>query len=185
LATSTGDPRFVLGLALMALAAGVAVVATARRQPAVAVGAALWLGAILPTQSIVPKLDALTERPLELGLAGIVLALLPAVGWLASRGRARRWGTAGVATAIVVGLAAATLTRGPRYRSDLALWSDAAEKSQTHARPHYNYGIALELAGDRSAALAEMRRADALDHFDPDVAHALTRLTHPSREEEP
>jgi hypothetical protein len=186
------DPRVLVGLAMFALAAAISIVAIRRRQIAVAVGSALWLAAILPTQSLIPKLDALTERPLALALAGLVLAVAPACVWLAARGRAaRRVGTIAV-MGIAVALAIATLARAPLYRSDLALWRDAAGKSDFRARPHYNYGIALEQHGLRDDALAEMQRADQLEPFDPDVTAALSRLRHhatspapPSAEDHP
>ena len=178
LARAPSDPRFVLGLALFGLAAVITVWAIRKRQPAIACGAALWLAAILPTQSLIPKLDALTERPLELALAGLVLALAPAAAWIGVHGRTARVTTAVVTSTVMVAVAVATLLRGPLYRSDLALWGDAAAKASARARPHYNYGIALEESGARGAALVEMRRADALEPFDPDITHALTRLSH-------
>ena len=65
--------------AFLYAAAATAIVALIGRSRAVAVGLALWLAALLPTQSFVPKLDALTNRPLSLALAGLLLATAPLI----------------------------------------------------------------------------------------------------------
>src|SRR5262249_33735660 len=111
LATSPADGGFMLGVALVALAAAVTLVAI--RRPAVGCGAALCLAAILPTQSFIPKLDPLTERPLELALAGLLLAVAPLLA------RLTRWRlAAAAAAALLVALATATVLRARLYRSD-------------------------------------------------------------------
>ena len=51
-----------------------------RRRPAVSIGLAMWLAALLPTQSFVPKLDTLVNRPLSLALAGLLIAAAPLMG---------------------------------------------------------------------------------------------------------
>ena len=122
-----------------------------RRSPASAVGLALWLAASLPTQSIVPKLDALTNRPLSLAFAGLVLAVAPLVE-MALRWRptaevglvfGRRLATvaaAVVAVVLVASLTTATARRADLFRSELRIWQDAAAKSLVNERPYLQYG---------------------------------------------
>ncbi len=177
--TRVADPRFLLGGLALVGAAIACVLAIRARDRATAIGAALWLAAIVPTQTLVPKLDPLTERPLELGLAGIALVACGVAATLARRWRGVRRPTYILAGALAVALVAATIARARTYRSELALWRDAATKSEANPRPHYNYGIVLEHAGLRDEALIEMRRADALRPFDPDTQRAIIRLTPP------
>jgi hypothetical protein len=59
------EPLFLLGL-LLYFGAAAGALYLCRRSPAAAVGLALWLAALLPTQSVIPKLDALANRPLSL-----------------------------------------------------------------------------------------------------------------------
>ena len=65
---------FALGMACLGAAAFTSRVAWRRGAVALAVGLTLWIAAIVPTQTVVPKLDPLTERPLGLALAGLLLA---------------------------------------------------------------------------------------------------------------
>ncbi len=78
LPTGFDAPMFALGLFLYAAAAA-AIVVLIGRSRAASVGLALWLAALLPTQSFVPKLDPLTNRPLSLALAGLLLATAPLI----------------------------------------------------------------------------------------------------------
>jgi len=140
------------------------VVALRHRAPLVALGGAVWLAAIVPTQSLVPKLDPLTERPLSFALVGIVLAL-------AALHRHVRF-----ALPIVLALAIATIARGRTYRSDLLLWADAASKSETNARPAMNYAYFLHRAGRDDEALRALERAHAIDPGDLEITQLRDAL---------
>jgi hypothetical protein len=171
------DPLFVSGVLLFAAAAaGITWCLCKRRARATAVGLALWLAALLPTQSFVPKLDALSNRPLALALAGLLLAAAPLIAVALERARevSRHAGTfpklvaalpgAG-ALAIAAMLAAATAQRSELFDSELRLWQDAAVKSRSNARPHLQYALLLARAGRDFEARQALARARAIDPF--------------------
>ena len=143
LATMATDPWFLLGL-IAYVSAGAGIVLLYKRSPAVAVGLALWLAALLPTQSLIPKLDALTNRPLGLALAGLLVAAAPLV-----TARRQIVGTAAVCAVVVFAalLTAATAHRAALFRSGLLLWQDAASKSIVNERPYIQYALLLIEAG--------------------------------------
>jgi hypothetical protein len=138
----------VVGVAML-VAAVVVAVAVRRRAPNVALGLALWFAAIAPTQTVVPKLDPLTERPLAFALVGLVVVLAAVIP------RRATW----LAAPIVVGLGIASVARGRLYRSDLLLWADASEKSVTNARPVMNHAYFLFHEGQLDDARRELDRA--------------------------
>lgn len=168
------DPLFLLGVALYLAAAG-GILVLLRRSRAAAVGLALWLAALLPTQSLVPKLDALTNRPLGLALAGLLLAIAPllVVPWrkfrLETPGAGRIVATAPAVVLCAI-LGAATAQRAALFQSELELWRDAASKSRSNARPHLNYAVRLLQSGREAEARRVLATARAIDPFDSAVA---------------
>jgi hypothetical protein len=170
LPTDGSDPFFLLGLLLYAGAA-VAILVLARRSRIAAVGVALWLAALLPTQSLVPKLDALTNRPLSLAWAGVVLALAPAAALLV-RARPPRWlqcVAVASAVAVIASLGLAAAERAGLYRSELTLWGDAASKSRANPRPHLQYAVLLKEEGRNREAWEAISLARAIDPFSPRI----------------
>lgn len=171
------DPLFLSGLLLFAAAAaGIAWCLLMRRARATAVGLALWLAALLPTQSFVPKLDALSNRPLALALAGLLIAAAPLLAAVLKRAREvsrhggaiRTWAMVApgaAALALVAMLAAATAQRSALFDSQLRLWQDAAMKSRNNARPHLQYALLLARAGREREARQALSRARAIDPF--------------------
>lgn len=164
---------FLLGVTLSALAIAAAA-ALVRRAPIVAAGIALWIFALLPTQSIVPKLDPLTERPIAYASAGVALVAL-ALTRAASARRPARIASLAACLAACLLLARATFSRGMLYASDVALWSDAAAKTVDNPRPLVELALALDAEGRRVEAIAALRRAQAIDPFDSSV-NARLRL---------
>lgn len=209
------EPLFLLGAALY-LGAGVAIVwlvrvarssgparsmtprqaASTRKEDssvkqyewrAFAMGFALWVAALLPTQSVIPKLDPLTNRPLALALAGLLLLTVPLLDW-ARRG----WRSAlpakpdagahnaagptsrrlvGVCAALVfIALITATFQRAGLFGSDLHLWQDAAAKSLTNTRPHLHHALRLWQLGRKAEARQVLARAQRIDPFDSAIA---------------
>ena len=169
---STG---FWLGLALLALPCAAMVRAVLQRRSATAVGAALVLAALLPTQSIVPKLDPLTERPFAAALAGVVLWAAALAGPTLRRVGVRRV-VLGASAAAVFLLTHATHARGALYASDVLLWRDAAAKSRTNPRPHHNLALALLEAGDAPGAARAVGEARRIDPFDSELRALAARL---------
>jgi hypothetical protein len=167
------EPLVVLGLLLYLVATGGVLFFLRRGSSAAAVGLALWLAALLPTQSVVPKLDALSNRPLSLALAGVLLAAAPLVASI-------RWRWPAVvatcaAVAIVVSMTVATAHRAELFRSELSLWQDAAAKSRVNERPHLQYALLLDQQGRHHEALAALSTAAQISPLSSRIA-TLTRV---------
>jgi hypothetical protein len=191
-----GDPLFLLGLGLY-FATAVAVVLLLRRSRVAAIGLALWLAALLPTQSFIPKLDPLTNRPLSLALAGLLLVCAPILAAGLARMRATMvenfsadtrkpvWvlnSVAGIcAVALLASLQAATIQRAGLFRSELRLWQDAAMKSTTKAQPLMQYASLLSRAGQKQEAFEVISRARAIDPFSSQIV-AMTRAFRPGED---
>jgi hypothetical protein len=178
LPAAAGEPLFLAGVLLYLLAA-VGIVVFLRRSRTAALGLALWLAALLPTQSLVPKLDALSNRPLSLALAGLLIAAAPLLGAAIDRLRSpairhpspaglRRGASAG-ALVLVVMLALSSARRAELFDSQLALWQDAAAKSDYNARPHLQYALLLKRTGRDREAWQEVSIAGAIDPFSPRI----------------
>ncbi|HSG75949.1 MAG TPA: hypothetical protein VLA30_07405 [Burkholderiales bacterium] len=145
----------VAGLVILAaIAAGFALL---RAQPWVALALLWFFLHLAPTNSFLPRLDAVNDRQLylasigPLALAGIAIALLP-------RGRSV------LAAALALALGLGTVLRNQDYRSEVALWSDTVRQSPANARAFNNLGFALQQEGLRDeacAAYAEALRQDA------------------------
>ncbi len=192
-----GESMFVLGVLLyVAAAAGIAL--CWKRSRAATIGLALWLAALLPTQSIVPKLDALTNRPLSLALAALLLTAAPVLAGIISRTRSAgpdpilrgslekrmtplRPGAVVFAVGLLALLASASAQRSALFRSELALWQDAAAKSQHNARPHLQYAALLKQSGRDREAFAAVLAAQSIDPFSSQIA-LFVRSYRPSEE---
>jgi hypothetical protein len=173
LADGVGHPLFLTGVLLYSCAAA-AVIWLCRRSPAAAVGLSLWVAALLPTQSVVPKLDALSNRPLSLALAGMVLAAAPLVQRTVRR-QAVVLATACVGLTVVAASAVATAQRADLFRSDLRLWQDAAAKSRVNERPYIQYAILLRQSGKPREALDALSVAARINPFSSEI-DTLTRV---------
>jgi tetratricopeptide (TPR) repeat protein len=179
LPVTIASPGFWLGVGCLAAVSAGTLLAVRRGAVGVSVGLALWLAAIVPTQTLVPKLDPLTERPLGLALAGIVIAAVCPLVAASCAIRARTVLAAG--SALVIFFATATVARGRLYASDVALWADAAHKSVTNPRPHVNLGVALVAAGRSAAARDAFRAALRIDPLDIQAERALAYASREDR----
>jgi len=153
------DPRVaplppVAGLAVFAaIAAGFALL---RAQPWYALALLWFFLHLAPTNSLLPRLDAVNDRQLylasigPLALAGFAISLMP------------RWR---VPTLVVLAgvLGAATAARNLDYRTEVALWSNTVRQSPASARAWNNLGYALQLEGRRQEACDAYGRALRLD----------------------
>jgi hypothetical protein len=113
----------------------------------------LWL---LPTNSILPRLDVANDRQLYLAMLGP--AFLVAYGLsLAKR--------PGKVAAVVLLLTLATFThlRNRAYQDEVTFWDDTASKSPHNARAFNNLGYALALEHRNDEADAAFSRAIELD----------------------
>ena len=159
----------------------IAAVVLARRAPLFSFGILWFFLHMLPTNSILPRYDLLSERNLYLPSIGLYLAATAAAIAFARRLGARL-GTGGIPlfviryrhvvarsmlAALALGLVGLTVSRNAVYADPVAFWSDAVAKSPLKARPHANLGRAWYMAGDLDRALEQFRIALALDPLDP------------------
>lgn len=156
----------------VALLAGVAWLAWRRRSP-LAAGLLWYLLLLVPTNSLMPRLDLANDRHLYIALAGPLWALLLVLHDLPGR--------AWLAAAALVVLALATLVRNEDYRSEMALWARTAQQSPQKARVWNNLGVACREAAERDCARAAFARAMALDPSDPRAAVNLYFLQKDAR----
>jgi len=144
-------------VAILAVLAALAVgLALPRAQPWTALAILWFLLHLAPTNSILPRTDAVNDRQLylasigPLALAGLALALAP-------RGRVM------LAAFAALALAVGTVARNQDYRTEVALWSDTVRQSPRSARAFNNLGYAHQLDGRKAEARAAYERALALE----------------------
>ncbi len=153
---------------------------------ALALGSLFVIFALLPTQSIIPKLDPLTERPFALALLGFLLPLVcvesikPSSCIERASSLSKFWLLHRMKFIVFVLLAlnlwffVGTKARAQLYQSELLLWEDAASKSVSNARPFVNFAAAL-LKEDRfEEAKGQLIRSLQIDPFDTRVERELS-----------
>jgi tetratricopeptide (TPR) repeat protein len=135
--------------------------------------AVLWFFLhLLPTNSLLPRLDVANDRQLYLASIGVFFAVGIGVQNLFLRAN-RRW-LVGAATALLLlGLGFATLQRNRIYGSAVAFWEDAAMKSPGKPRVANNLGYAYQQAGRLAEAKLAYQHAIELD---PDYWKARINL---------
>jgi len=109
--------------------------------------AALWFFLhLLPTNSLLPRLDVANDRQLYLALIGVFFAVGLGVEALLRRLRRPRL-TAVVALLALLACGVATFQRNQTYGSAVSFWEDALDKSPRKARVANNLGYAYQQAG--------------------------------------
>ena len=186
LRTSLSDPS-VLGsaavlLALAGAAAGLLLAASPRRaRPAdpacrlAALGIGWFFLALSVESSLIPIVDVMVEHRVYLPFAGLSLVAATLVALGARRlapGRAAAF-TAGVGMILAALLGGATWKRNGAWASEVALWTDAVEKSPAKARPRHNLGVALHAVGRRTEAMPLLQEAVRLDPAYPEGHDSL------------
>ncbi len=162
-------------LAEMALLGGFLALGFARlkRRPWLGFGI-LWLALhLLPTNSLLPRLDIANERQLYLGSIGMGLIAANLFLHLAESRPAWRHRLNGALAGWLLLLVAATLARNHDYRSEVALWERTVRQSPAKARPWNNLGYAHALAGDPARARQAYQQAIGLK---PDYDRARQNL---------
>ena len=159
--------QWPLPLDLMVLGAlAVAAVVAVRRLPLIVFGLAWFVLQLLPTNSVIPRLDLLSERNLYVASIGLLLVAV-LIGTFIVQGLSRmlghprliQFGVGTVSLSLVVLLCFSTNARNNLYRDAVLLWSDVVEKSPGKARPHNNLGHAYAREGKWDLAIEEFRTA--------------------------
>jgi hypothetical protein len=139
-----------------------------RRRPWLGLALLWFFLHLLPTNSLLPRLDVANDR--QLYLAGLGPALIAAMALTCIRLRAV---SHALTLAVLLMLATVTAWRNLDYRSERALWEATVSLSPHKARAWLNLGYACRLSGDLRAARAAYERALQID---PDYRQARINL---------
>lgn len=117
---------------------------------------------LLPTNSLLPRLDVANDRQLYLASIGVFFAAGIGVQTLMRHANRRRMAAA-VAGLVLLGLGIATVQRNQVYGSAVAFWEDALAKSPGKPRVANNLGYAYQQAGRLAEAKLAYQQAIELD----------------------
>jgi tetratricopeptide (TPR) repeat protein len=164
-------PLLVLeGMAICALI--VVALRNLRRRPWLAFAILWFFLHLLPTNSVLPRLDVANDRQLYLASIGAFYALgIGVQQWM--RHARRAWPACAICALLLLVLGAATVQRNQVYASAVAFWEDAFEKSPGKPRVANNLGYAYQQAGRYAQAERAYRKAIELD---PDYGQAHINL---------
>ena len=151
-----------------------------RRLPLVAFGIGWFFLQLLPTNSLIPRNDLLSERNVYLPSVGLFIAAVTvglaifhrvfrdtsSIHWVRKIFRS-------IGLAWVLALCLLTVQRNALYQDPVLLWSDTVQKSPQKARPRNNLGHSYALQGDWKHAIEEFRVALVLK---PDYSLAQENL---------
>ena len=159
LVSSLSDPRALAGLAGVALLAG-AGLAAARRNPLVALGTGLFLGAFLPTSNLLFPIGTIyADRLAYLPSAGLLAA---AAGAVAAAPRLSGAFRTALLAVVVAAYAGATIARNEVFRDDESLFADTVAKAPRSARARYCVAIEAWGRGETLRAEKSVRQAVAI-----------------------
>jgi len=144
----------VVGLGAIVVAA----IALRRRFPAVVLAFVWPIVALLPTSSIIAKLDLVTEKPLYLAWVGPAIVL----GGALAAGAGRR----AVGAALVIAMTALAIWRARVWSDPIRLWEEATVRAPAKARCWNNLGAAYQAVGRDADAARAFDRALRLDPTD-------------------
>jgi Tfp pilus assembly protein PilF len=125
---------------------------------------ALWFGiTLLPTNSVFPLEDVVTDRWLHLPSVGFAMIMALFTQWIygtiVEKGSRQRKMIFFFSCALVLELYGhATLLRNFTWHNEWMLWEDAVIKSPNKDRPHNGLGLALMRAGKYEEAILEFQR---------------------------
>ncbi len=145
-----------------------------RQQPPVLTFAIFWFLVILsPTNSILPRMDLLSERNLYLPSIGICWWAGMVVNGLMKKKSAIRLAPVVTTAFLSITLCFGVLTfaRNKHYLNDITLWQDTLKKSPNKSEVHYYLAMAHYLAGDTVGSRAELEQ---LSRKDPELARRIT-----------
>lgn len=178
----TVDHSFALEASVAATLAGGFVVAgligiavaSYRRTPIVTLAVGWALLALVPTHSVIARLDVVTEKPLYLAWVGSALLAGAMWGWVATAVEAprHRHALAG-ALAVMLGIAAVVCVSRIRvWSDDRLLWTEALKQNPTSSRAWNNVGLAW-IADQPELAASAFVKALELDPNNETAAENL------------
>jgi len=178
LATSVADWRV---LATLAVLAGVAWISVARRRtaPVIALAAAWYLVAVLPTSNAVFAIGTIFGERLQY-LPSVAFCLAGGAALAALYRRFRRT-AATVATIAVVGFAALTVRYSAAWRSNLTLFEWAVRAVPNSTKAHHKLGEVYYLEGRTEDAIRELERALEIAPWNEFAARTLAAVRRPDR----
>ncbi|TAJ09998.1 MAG: tetratricopeptide repeat protein [Nitrospirae bacterium] len=167
---TSGLTAEAIGLALLA-ALGLV---NLPRRPWLAFGILWFMLQLLPTNSVLPRLDVANDRQLYLAGWGLFLGGVVALVKLLARGLAsvgegygsyfiRRVGLTAAALLLPLLLGWMTIERNADYRTEIALWEQTVSLSPNKPRAWNNLGYAYFLAGRQTEAREAYQTALRLD----------------------
>jgi protein O-mannosyl-transferase len=131
-----------------------------RRHPWLTFGLIWPLVAMLPTHSLIARLDPIAEGPLYLAAVGPAIS----VGYYAARWLHNSHRKAGIVLGTMLLCASALCVwRTSVWGSQVQLWQEATVRAPQSARAWTNLGMAYTSAGDAAAARAAYLRSLQLD----------------------
>ena len=137
-------------------------------------GIGWFLLMLLPTHTLIPRMDLASERHLYLSAMGLYwLAALGLVALLARLPGIPAMTRAALIVLLAVSGAAFTASRNQDYRDEVSLWRATVRLSPAKARVWNNLGYAYALAGHTPAARAAFQRALEIN---PRHARSLANL---------
>lgn len=130
-----------------------------KRRPWIGFGLLWFFLHLLPTNSIIPRLDVANERHLYIAGWGIFLLVSAGLGLLRENKalNPNLLGAAAVCGLLVFGIF--TLKRISVYETETALWEDSVKKNPCNARAHNNLGFAHYREGRHEDSLTEYELA--------------------------
>ena len=164
----------LVGLQVLALIAILAIGLRNLRAQRWIAFAVLWFFIhLLPTNSLLPRLDVANDRQLYLASVGAFVAMAAMLQWLLARMR-YRWLVNGAVGLLLLGLGALAILRNQVYESQIAFWEDAAAGSPRKPRVFNNLGYVYQQEGRYGDARHAYLRAIELD---PDYWKAHINLS--------
>lgn len=130
----------------------------------VAFGILFWLLLLAPTSSVIPIIDVAVDHRTYLACVGALLVIVVGVDAALVRLLDKRAAGVGFVAALAwLGALGLVLSQRARiWQSDLALWSEAVERSPGSFRAATNHAFALQRIGARDDAIREYARALSL-----------------------
>ena len=140
---------FEAGLLLTLLAIGIH---NLRRRPWLAFGILWFFLQLVPTNSVVPRIDAANDRQVYLACWGLFFALATQIEWPRA-----------VAVALCLVFAATSIVRQLDYLDEITLWEASVRSAPWNPRAHNNLGFAYYEAGRKTDARREYQTTLLLD----------------------